>query len=65
MQAIGLISLKKCDTFKTLHEGDYKDVLNDIKAQVRSNYDDYGSNYKNQIDELTDGKSEEYEIPKY
>jgi len=55
----------KCKTCNTQIEGDWKALRNIIKGEVRKNYDKYWLGYKTQIDELTGGKPEEYEIPKY
>ncbi len=50
----------KCDTQR---EGDKYSVLNDAKAEVRKDFDNYWEIYENKIFQLTDGEPQKYKLP--
>lgn len=54
----------QCLNCKIQHKGDYEDVFNDIKGEVRKNYDSYWLIYMNEIDKLIKGKPEDFQLPK-
>jgi uncharacterized protein YneF (UPF0154 family) len=55
----------KCTNCETQIKGNWEDLRKGIKGEVRKNYDSYWQEYKKQIQEFTNGKSEEFELPEY
>jgi hypothetical protein len=54
-----------CTICETQIKGDWSDLRKSIKAEVRKNYDYYWKEYHKQIEELTGGDPEEYELPPF
>ncbi len=54
----------QCFNCNIQHKGDYENIMNDIKGEVRKNYENYWLIYKTEFDKLTKGKPEDFQIPK-
>lgn len=54
----------QCFNCGVKHKGDFGDLLNDIKGEVRRNYKKYWDKYKIEINKMTKGKPEDYQLPK-
>lgn len=54
----------QCFNCDIKHKGNYEDLLNDIKGEVRKNYEKYWDIYKGENNKLTKGNPEDYQLPK-
>ncbi len=55
----------QCKNCGIQHKGDFEDVLNDIKGEVRRNYENYWNTYKTEFDKLIKSNPIDYQLPKY
>lgn len=54
----------QCFNCDIKHKGDYEDLLNDIKGEVRRDYEKYWEIYQREIEKLINGKPEDFQLPK-
>ena len=52
----------ECRECRTEYEGDRRNLLDDVKGEIRRNYSTFWSRYKREIDLLTKGKPHNYKL---
>ena len=52
-----------CKNCKTEYDGNYKDVFDEVLAEVRRNFDNYWKIYRDEIEKMTKGKPENFTLP--
>ncbi len=50
----------ECKSCQTEYDGKYRDVLNEVKAEVRRDFDKYWKIYCDEIEKMTNGKPENF-----